>query len=409
MQNLSYETERDSEGGRGVFSRLVGALLLLATALFLTACEESYPQSTISPHTDFAEIIHGLYVNIFWWTMFVLGVVWILLAWVVVRYREREGDEHPRQIRGHMGLEIGWTTGPALIVLAIAIPSIQAVFATQRPISDDALLVEVTGHQFWWEFHYPEEGVTTANELYLPADRSVSLRLGSADVIHSFWVPKLGGKRDVNPVVAVREPDGEPEYNWLYFTPFETGVFFGQCAEFCGDSHALMRMRVVVQEEDEFEDWIERWHVPSPTAAPPEAEGEAEEEDEVPETGPAADLDQEVDAGAAEAPAPDPEQVSLGRDIFLHQSTCVACHAIQGTTAQGRIGPDLTRFGERMTVGAGLLDNDRENLVRWISDPESIKPGVLMPGVDRPGGNWPPTNLTEEQVEAVAAYLLSLR
>ena len=379
------------------------ALLAFLSLLVLLGCEASYPQSTISPHTDFAEIIHRLYVNIFWWTMFILAVVWILLAWVLVRYREKSEDDRPRQLRGHMGLEIGWTIGPALIVVAIAIPSIQAVFATQRPISEDALLVEVTGHRFWWEFHYPEQGVTTSNELYLPVDRPVSLQLASNDLIHSFWVPKLGGKRDVNPVVAVRE-GREPEYNWLYFTPLETGVFLGQCAEFCGESHALMGKRVVVQTEEEFEDWVDRWHTPSPTAAPP---GEAP----IPEVDEAIELPDDSDEpqeGVQAGPEEDP-QVALGRDIFLNRSTCVACHAIQGTTAQGAIGPNLTRWGERMTLGAGILENNQENLVRWIQDPQGFKPAAMMPGTESPGGNWPATNLDQEQVEAVAAYLLSLR
>ena len=344
--------------------------VFLSLFLFLAGCAQEYPQSSINPHSDFAEIIHSLYVSIFWWSMLILAVVWVLLAYVLVRFRARPGDAKPKQIRGHMGLEIGWTVGPALIVVAIAIPTIQAVFATQRPLSDDALTVEVTGHRFWWEFHYPEQGVTTANELWLPVDRPVSLRLSAADVIHSFWVPMLGGKRDLNPVVAV--PDGEePRYNWLYFTPTEAGLYMGQCAEFCGEAHAFMAMRVLVDTQEGFESWVRDWHGLTP-------------------------------------PDEDP-RIALGQDIFLNQSTCVACHAIEGTSAAGRVGPNLTLFGQRTTVGAGIQENNQENLVDWIRDPHGFKPGAAMPGTTYPGGNWPATNLTDDQVAAVAAYLLSLR
>lgn len=366
-------------------------LLLAAIALTLAGCgAETYPQSTVDPHTDFAAIIHSLYVDIFWWTMLILAVVWVALTVVILRFRARPDDPRPRQIRGHLGLEVGWTVGPALIVVAIAIPTIQAVFATQRPIAEDALLVEVTGHRFWWQFHYPEQGVTTANEMWLPVDRPVSLRLASSDVIHSFWVPLLGGKRDVNPIRAVREGH-DLRYNWLHFTPLETGVFMGQCAEFCGEAHAWMGKRVIVGTDEEFEEWVEAWHAP-PDLPTPELEGPevAEPEPEVE----AADLDDPL--------------VALGRETFM-QSTCVACHAIQGTAARGVVAPDLTLFGRRSTVGAGMWPNDVDHLVRWIIDPHALKPGAEMPGTETPGGNWPPTGLTEDQVRAVAVYLLSLR
>jgi cytochrome c oxidase subunit II len=377
---------------------------LLSLLLVLAGCADEYPQSSISPHSDFAEIIHALYVDIFWWTMLILGVVWVLMGYVLVRFRARPGDPKPRQIRGHMGLEIGWTVGPALIVVAIAIPTIQAVFATQRPLSDDALRVEVTGHQFWWEFHYPAEGVTTANELWLPVDRPVNMRLGSTDVIHSFWVPKLGGKRDVNPVVAVREGE-EPEYNWLYFTPNQTGLYMGQCAEFCGEAHASMAMRVVVESEDGFQDWIQAWHT-SQGAAGPGAGPPAMEIESLGVAGAPVEPEEEAQVPMDEGDDP---LVAMGREIFLSQSTCVACHAIQGTSAAGAVGPNLTLFGLRTTLGAGIRENNQENLVSWIQDPHGMKPGAAMPGTDTPGGNWPPTNLTEDQVQAVAAYLLSLK
>jgi cytochrome c oxidase subunit II len=379
------------EGGRNPCGRAAPGVRSAALLLALAGCGGEHPQSTIAPHSDFAAIIHSLYVDIFWWTMVILAVVWVGVALVVVKFRAKPGDPKPRQIRGHLGLEVGWTVGPALIVVAIAIPTIQAVFATQRPVSDDALLVEVTGHRFWWEFHYPEQGVTTANELWLPVDRPVSLRLASSDVIHSFWVPLLGGKRDVNPIRAVREGQ-DRRYNWLHFTPQRTGRFMGQCAEFCGESHAFMGKRVVVATAEEFEAWVRDWHAPPLLPPAPAVDPEAFP-DEPPEP-------REV--------GPEDPRVTIGRETFM-QSTCVACHAIQGTAARGVIAPDLTLFGRRATLAAGILENNEENLVRWITDPHAFKPAAAMPGTATPGGNWPPTGLSEEQVRSVAAYLLSLR
>lgn len=401
-------------GRTGLPTLLRSALPLLALAL-LAGCAGEYPQSTIDPRTDFAEIIHSLYVQVFWWTMLILAVVWVGLAWVIVKFRARPGDGTPKQIRGHLGLEIGWTVGPAIIVVLIAIPTIQAVFETQRPISEDAMVVEVTGHRFWWEFHYPEQGVTTANELWLPVDRPVSLRLGASDVIHSFWVPMLGGKRDLNPIVAVREGE-EPKYNWLFFTPQETGLYMGQCAEFCGESHAFMAMRVNVATEEEFEGWVEGWFA-SRGAAIPEA-SPVEEADAANAGDATAEGGALVQTASAPSPVDEDPLAVEGRDIFLNQATCGACHAIQGTAAQGRIGPDLTQFGLRTSLAAGIMENNAENLAAWIIDPERFKPGVNMPGTDYAmepriiAGNrmgWPATNLDEAQVRAVAAYLLSLK
>lgn len=388
--------------------RLLGLGLPSLLVLLLASCGVDYPQSSINPHSDFADIIQGLYVSVFWWTMVILAVVWVALGWVLVKFRAKDDGRTPRQIRGHLGLEIGWTVGPALIVIAIAIPTIQAVFATQRPVADDAMVVEVTGHRFWWQFHYPEQGITTANELRLPVDRPVNLRLGSPDVIHSFWVPMLGGKRDVNPTVTVREGD-EVRYNWLFFTPQTIGTYMGQCAEFCGDSHAFMAMRVMVETEDDFNAWAERWH-DSPGAIAmedlgPDAETELQMAGE-PST-------EEEGDPAMQAVGDEDPLATVGRDVFLNQATCGACHAIEGTIAQGDVGPNLTLFGERTTLAAGILENNAENLEAWIKHPASFKPAAAMPGVDYAmegtAGPWPATGLDDEQVSAVAAYLLSLK
>lgn len=350
----------------------------LAALVLLAACAGEYPQSSIDPKTDFAQVIHDLYGLVTWFTLVILIVTWGLLAYVLVRFREKPDSGTPKQIHGHLGLEVAWTIVPALIVVAIAVPTVRAVFATQRPADEGAMVVEVVGHQFWWEFRYPD-GVVTANELHLPVDRPVSLQLHSLDVIHSFWVPMLGGKRDVNPLRAVPEGD-EQRYNWLHFTPNEVGEYMGQCAEFCGPSHSLMGLRVVVESQADFDAWRAEWQ-----------EGHA-----LP--APAAELAEGLDA----------ETVVQGRELVMN-STCLACHAIRGTPAQGRVGPNLTLLGRRSTLAAGWLDNSVESLVRWITAPQDVKPGVKMPGVDAPGGNFPPTGYTPEQVQAIAQYLYSLR
>ena len=368
---------------------MTGALALVAMA----ACGGEYPMSTINPTSDFAETIQGLYVSIFWWTLAILVVVWVLLAYILVRFRERPDSPHPKQIHGHTGMEIAWTIVPALIVIAITVPTVQAVFETQTA-DPDAYVVDVVGHQYWWEFRYPQHGdVVTANELRIPVGRPVSLRIFSEDVIHSFWIPALGGKRDANPLRAV--PEGEnTKYNWIHLTPNETGTFMGLCAEFCGESHSRMGMRVIVESEADFNQWLDDWNAGHPLPAPPVA---------------AAGV-----AAPQEAPAEDPN-IAQGRTMFT--AACSACHGINNNPAGGVAGPNLTLLGRRGIIAAGMLEMSRENLIQWITDPRSVKPGVLMPGVDYPGGTaaltWPAFSqfgvTTPEQVGMIADYLLSLR
>jgi len=403
--------------------RVAGWFLAFVGIAAVAACggEAAYPQSTIHPRSDFGEVIQSLYVSVFWWTMLILAIVWSILAYVLVKFRGKEGDPKPRQIRGHMGLEIGWTIGPALIVMAIVIPTIQAVFATQRPISEDALVVHVTGNRFWWAFEYPEAGVVTANELWLPVGRPVSLRLEARDVVHSFWIPALGGKRDLAPSPAIREAEGEgeesrePHYTWIHLTPTEVGIYLGQCAEFCGESHAYMGLRAVVATEAEFQGWLDRWLA---GASPAPALPAAEPQDSTALPSAPSVTPESVPAVQATSTVEEDPLVTAGRTAFLTQSTCVACHAINGTTAQGRVGPNLTLIGARGSIAAGRLPNTPENLARWIRDPQSVKPGAEMPGTQTmmqiPRGrdqmySWPATGLSDEQVTAVAAYLSSLR
>jgi cytochrome c oxidase subunit 2 len=322
-----------------------------ALALALGGCAWDGPMSTVVGRSDFARAILSVY-SIITWTTAIIGVlVFVILAIALIRFRERPGDTTlPRQVRGHTLLEIAWTIGPALALLIIAIPTIQIIFRTQTAATPpDALHVTVRGWQWWWEFRYPDLGVVTANELHLPAGRPVVLQLEGPDVIHSFWVPQLGGKRDVVPA----------RVNRIILTPETPGEYIGQCAEYCGASHANMRFRVFVHDKAGWEKWV---------------------------------------AGQQAAPTEPKDDLAVkGKEIFS-QSACVGCHTIAGVSA-GTLGPNLSHFGSRTTLAAGIMKTTPENVMKWVEDPARHKPGALMPNL----------GLRDEQTKALAAYLLSLK
>jgi cytochrome c oxidase subunit 2 len=325
-------------------------LVLCALALLAGGCGWDGPMSTLVARSDVARDILGVYGIITWASIVIAIVVFAVLLIVLVRFRDRAGAPLPAQTHGRAWLEIAWTLAPALILLIIAVPTIQVIFRTQsqaRPA--DALEITVRGYQWWWEFRYTGLDVITANELYLPAGRAVVFTLEGPDVIHSFWVPKLGGKRDVVP----------GRHNAITLLPDGPGEFWGQCAEFCGISHANMGMRVVVQSADEFARW----------------------------------------AAAQRAPAAEPsgDLAAAGKALFA-ASACVGCHTIRGVSA-GVLGPDLTHFGSRRTLGGGMFPNTPEHLGDWVRNAPALKPGVKMP----------PFAFTDEQVRALTAYLSALK
>ena len=323
--------------------------------LGLTGCEGPFPQSTLHPVSDFATAIDDLYRTIFWFAVGVFVVVEGLLIWVVLRYRSRPGKE-PRHVHGSTVLEIAWTLAPAVVLVFIAVPTMQTIFAVDGSAPEGALEVEVIGHQWWWEFKYPELGITTANELHIPRGRPIALAMTSADVIHSFWVPRLGGKRDVMPGRTSR----------LTFSAESVATFLGQCAEFCGESHANMRFRVMVDESGSFDQWVAQQR--------------------------SAPLPMDSLSGLVRLGAEAFRQV---RDPANH--SCVACHAIEGVSF-GVLGPNLTHLASRTTLASGILPNSAEGLTRWLRDPVGEKPGSLMPQI----------NLTDEEIAALVAYLQSL-
>ena len=332
---------------RSVSPALRGALAL---TLGLGGCAWDAPMSTVAPRSDLARDVLHVYGIITWIAVAIALIVGITLAWVIVRFRDRPGAPRmPPQTRGHTALEIGWTIAPAIVLLVIAIPTIQVIFRTQAAPARDALEIRVLGRQWWWEFRYPKLEVVTANELHVPAGRPVALTLDGPDVIHSFWVPVLGGKRDVVP----------GRLNRLTFTAEVPGEYRGQCAEFCGASHANMGMRVIVDAPDAFARWVA-----AQKADPAE-----------PAAGPAAD----------------------GKAIFA-RSACVGCHTIRGVSG-GLLGPDLTTFGSRRTLAAGLLPITVDTVAAWLKDPSTLKPDAKMPAL----------GLTDAQARAIATYLIGLK
>ncbi len=279
-----------------------------------------------------------------------------LLLYVIIRYRRRPGDDEkePPQIYGSNQIELAWTVFPILIVVVLFLSTVRIIFSIQHaPQPRQALDVTVTGHQWWWEFTYPKYGVVTADELHVPVgDASHPLptymKLVTADVDHSFWVPRLAGKTDLM----------AGQVNQMWIQPEATGVYLGQCAQFCGVEHARMLIRVYAQTPADFQKWI---------------------------------------ANQQQNAVQDPS-VAAGRTVF-EQNACINCHAVKGTVANGRFGPDLTHLMSRDTIAAGALPNTRANLVKWIQNPDAYKPGCLMPAM----------KLSDQDVDQIASYLVTLK
>jgi cytochrome c oxidase subunit 2 len=236
--------------------RLASYAFFAALAIAAVSCNEAHPNTTLVPHSDF-----GREIDFLWDRLLLLGtIVFVLveaaLIFIVIKYRRRENQPTPPQTHGSTKLEITWTLIPAVILVFIAVPTVRTIFITQAQAAPGSLNIDVTGHQWWWEFRYAEYGVTTANEIYLPVGRTVNFRLRSADVIHSFWTPQLGGKRDV---VTNRT-------NYLWYTPDSStasSVWNGFCVEYCGASHANMRFRVFTVTAEQFASWVAGQKMPA--------------------------------------------------------------------------------------------------------------------------------------------------
>jgi cytochrome c oxidase subunit II len=278
-----------------------------------------------------------------------------LLTYSIVRFRVRPGDDgrEPPQVYGSNPIEFAWTTVPVLIVLVLILVTVRTIYTVQEPPRPPGTLsVHVIAHQWWWEFHYPDLGVITANELHVPLSDPKNptptfLDLESADVAHSFWVPRLAGKTDVIP----------NRKNRMWIDPRVAGTYLGQCGAYCGTQHALMLLRVIVEPRADFDKWV----------------------------------------ASQKQPPVQNASVVHGRQVF-ESTACVSCHTIQGTAADGRFGPDLTHLMTRETIGAGVAMNTPDHLRVWVNDPNVMKPGALMPAM----------NLGDKDLNDLVAYLATL-
>jgi len=313
------------------------------TSIFAPA---STPASSIFELSLFVLVITGI----------IFVVVAVLLLYAVVKFRARAGDagSEPPQVYGSTQIELAWTVIPILIVVVLVAATARVIHAIQdAPQPTTALEVTVIGHQFWWEYRYPQLGIVTANELHVPVSdaarpRPTVLKLLSADTDHSFWIPQLAGKTDLIP----------NRVNGTWIDPQRTGVFLGQCAQYCGTQHAKMLLRVSVDSAEDFDAWVKTQQQSS-------------------------------------ADSPD---VADGRRAF-ETAACINCHTIRGTAGNGRFGPDLPHLASRDTIASGAAGNTPENLRQWLRDPDTIKPGSLMPAM----------KLGDAELDALVRYMQSLR
>lgn len=339
-------------------------LLTLAATLWLptipllaqSAAQSSSATSIFAPTSTPANSIYGLALFVLAVTGTIFTIVFIQLLYAAVKFRSRSDDDRrePLQIYGSDQLELAWTVLPALIVIVLFMTSARVIHAVQdarRP--PGAIEVTVIGHQFWWEYRYPKQGLVVANELHVPLSDAkqptpTHLKLLSADADHSFWVPQLMGKIDLIP--------NHPNEMWI--NPLTSGLYVGQCAQFCGVQHANMLLRVYVDTPEQFAAWVNNQAKPG---------------------------------------MQDPS-VAEGRRVFETEA-CMNCHTVQGTAATGRFGPDLTHLMSRDTLASGEIPNTRDNLRQWIKSPDSFKPGALMPAMQ----------LSDSQLDQVTTYLETLK
>jgi cytochrome c oxidase subunit 2 len=316
---------------------------------------QGHGTNVFSPASTPAKSIADLSVFVLVTTGIIFVVVFALLVYSVVKFRARAIDagREPAQVYGSTQIELAWTIIPTLIVVVLFLATARVIHAVQdAPEPADAVEVTVIGHQYWWEFRYPRLGIVTANELHIPVSESrhptpTFLQLLSVDTDHSFWVPELAGKTDLIP--------NHPNKMWM--DPQRTGVFLGQCAQYCGTQHAKMLLRVSVDGPADFAAWVRAQQKPA------------------------------VENGGAIA----------GRQVF-ERNACMNCHAVAGTPADGRFGPDLTHLMSRATIASGAAENTHDNLRLWIQDPSAIKPGSLMPAM----------KLNDADLNAVVSYMETL-
>jgi cytochrome c oxidase subunit 2 len=346
--------ERDEV--RSSTTRRIACLLPIGLFIVLTACAQNAPQDTL--HNLGGPVARkelNLFTPVFWVAAVIFFLVEGALVYATIRFRARSDREVPVQVHGNKVLEVTWTLIPAVILAAVAVPTIGTIFSlASTPSGPNVVHVDLTARQWWWEYKYPDLGVVTANELHIPLGKDIAIKLKSVDVIHSFWVPGLAGKQDVIP--------GRTAF--LTFSADKAGTYLGQCAEFCALSHANMRLRVIAEPQDKFDAWVAQQK--------------------------------------ADALTPAGGDAVRGMDLLL-KNQCIFCHTIRGTAAAGKVGPDLTHVGSRTTFGGATFDFTTANLIQWVSDAPGMKPGAKM------GRGLIDYHLTADDVRAIVAYLESLK
>ncbi|MBB5323817.1 cytochrome c oxidase subunit 2 [Anoxybacillus tepidamans] len=341
--------------------------LFSVIALLLAGCGKPF-LSTLQPAGEVADMQYSLMLLSTAIMVLVIIVVTIIFVYVVIRFRQRKGEEKkiPKQVEGSHKLEIIWTVIPILLLIILAVPTVSATFklADVKPMNKEKrdkniVVVNVRANLYWWEFEYPDYGIITSQDLVVPTNERVYFNLKASDVKHSFWIPAVGGKMDTN-------VENKNQF-WLEFDQKATdeagGIFYGKCAELCGPSHALMDFKVKPLPREEFDQWVEKMKNAKPVV---------------------------TDSVAKE-----------GEAIF--NKSCIGCHAVSpvdNRPEQARTAPNLANFGDRTRI-AGVLEHNEENLKKWLKDPDSVKPGNKMTGTYG--------NLTDEQINALTKYLMSLK
>jgi cytochrome c oxidase subunit 2 len=330
--------------------RTAKAAALTAVAFLLTSCVNNAPQDALKPKGSVARELNNLFWPVFWIAVGVFCLVAGLILVAMIKFRERSEDEAPKQVHGNTRLELTWTLIPFLLLAGIAIPTVKTVFDINRT-PKGAMVITATGHRWWWQFTYADHHVSTANELHIPTGQKIEINLTSVDVIHNFWPPELTGKLYAIP----------GRTNRLVIEADQAATYYGQCAEYCGTSHANMRFRVIAQTPSDFDTWLAQQ-----------------------QQGPA---------------ALDPSQTAAlsGQQLFT-QKGCAGCHTVQGVSA-GIVGPDLTHLQSRSVFAGSIFTMNENNLRAWLRNPPGEKPGSVMPNL----------HLTDDEITRLIAYLETLK
>ncbi len=339
--------------------RRAASLLPLLFALLLAGCgNTSLNDITHTPNMlDPQGPIALKESNLFWGILIIATAVFVIvisvLIYSIVRYRARPDSPEPTQTHGNTKIEIAWTIAPSVVLVLVLIATITTMFSVQQPASPKTITINAVGHQWWWEFQYPDQHFVTADEMWMPTNTVVHINLISNNVIHSFWVPELHGKMDLIP----------SRINYVNIQADQAGTYRGECAEFCGTQHAHMDFLVHAVSNSQYQAWVTQ--------------------------------QQQVAATPTDA-------LAQAGEKYFATSGCISCHAVNGVTTldpSKLIGPNLTHFGGRQWIAGGVVANTPTNLAAWLRDPQAVKDGADMPNL----------HLTNDQINELVAYLESLK